>query len=395
MKQYFVLRCKQLAKYLPGMFLAMLVLLGSLLGVFSLLVRQDAQSEDKQKFQIALVGFTDDPFLQLGLSALESFDSTRFALDIWQLTKEQAQSALARGEIAAYVVIPENFVDEAMDGNIIPLDFVSTTGATGLVSIVKDELTIVISNLLLNAQKGVYGMADVARKNGIKPGKHMDALSIDYAEQIFLRDRLYTLEELGIADELGFAEYLLCGFSVLFLLLCCLPFGPLMIRKDLSLLRMLAARGRAPGKLLLAEYAGFALMLAVPVTAILGAISIFAKMNFLLLLLQVLPVVILVSALSFMLYCLSTDLIGGVLLQFFTTLGLCFVSGCLYPVYFFPSQAQRIAAWLPAGIARSQLSGILTGNFSFLTVALLLGYSAVFVAIGASCTTRRIREVAL
>lgn len=394
MKQYFVLRCKQLAKYLPGMFLAMLVLLGSLLGVFSLLVRQDTQSEDKQKFQIALVGFTDDPFLQMGLTALQSFDSTRFAMDIWQLTEEQAQGALARGEIAAYVVIPPNFVDEALDGNIIPLEFVSTTGATGLVSIFKDEVTLVISSILLNAQKGVYGMADVARENGIKPGKHMDKLSLDYAEQIFLRDRLYTLEELGIADELGLAGYLLCGFSVLFLLLCCLPFGPLMIRRDLSLLRMLCARGRAPTGLLIAEYAGFALMLTVPVTVILAVISIFAKLSFALLLVQVLPVVILVSALSFMLYCLSTDLIGGVLLQFFTTLALCFVSGCLYPVYFFPAQVQKIAAWLPAGIARSQLSGILTGKYSVLSMALLLGYSVAFIAIGTGSTCRRIREVA-
>lgn len=395
MKQYFVLRCKQLAKYLPGMFLAMLVLLGSLLGVFSLLVKQDAQREDKQKFQIALVGFTDDPFLQMGLTALESFDSTRFAMDIWQLTEEQAQDALARGEIAAYVVIPENFVDEALDGNIVSLEFVSTTGATGLVSIFKDEVTLVISNILLNAQKGVYGMAEVARENGIKPGKHMDKLSIDYAEQVFLRDQIYTLEELGIADELGLSGYLLCGFSVLFLLLCCLPFGPLMIRKDLSLLRMLSARGRTPEGLLMVEYAGFALTLTVPVTVILAAVSVLAKIDFLLLLVQALPVVVMVSALSFMLYCLSTDLIGGVLLQFFTTLGLCFVSGCLYPVYFFPSQVQKIAAWLPAGIARSQLSGILTGEYSFLSVGLLLGYSVAFIAIGIGCTCRRIREVAL
>ena len=395
MKQYFILRCKQLAKYLPGTFLAMLVLLGSLLGVFQIVVTQDTQSEENQKIQIALVGYADDPFLTMGLTALEAFDSTRFALEIQQMELEDAKTALALGQVAAYVVIPPTFIEEAMDGNILPLEFVSTTGAAGLVSLFKDEVTDVIASILLNAQKGVYGMAEALRDEGLKPGKHMDKMSIQYAEQVFIRDQVYSLEELGIADELGLAGYLLCGFMVLFLLLCCLPLGPVMIQKDLSFARMLSSRGRPAPQQMLYSYFAYALSLLVIALLLLIPGGILADLPVFSIVLQVIPVVIMTAAFSFMLYTLSSDLVGGILLQFFSTLAMCFISGCLYPVYFFPSAVQKAAMWLPAGIARSQLSGVLTGSLSFLPTLLLLGYSVLFVAIGCLVGSRRIKEVAV
>ena len=103
--------------------------------------------------------------------------------------------------------------------------------------------------------------------------------------------------------------------------------------------------------------------------------------------------VLLVSAFSYMLYCLSTDLIGGILLQFFTALGLCFISGCLYPAYFFPPQVQTMAQLLPTGVARSLIAGAFTGEGSPLTVLLLTAYSAVFFLIGSLVTCRRVKEV--
>ena len=108
----------------------------------------------------------------------------------------------------------------------------------------------------------------------------------------------------------------------------------------------------------------------------------------------VLPVLLLIAAFSFMLYSISRDLIGGVMLMFFVSVITCFISGCLYPVYFFPVQVQQLAQWLPTGIARMQLASCITGNAPVWTLPALLVYSGLFIALGAWARVRHIREVA-
>ena len=98
-----------------------------------------------------------------------------------------------------------------------------------------------------------------------------------------------------------------------------------------------------------------------------------------------LPVAVLAAAVSYLVYSLVSDLISGVLLQFFVSLALCFVSGCLYPVYFFPSGVQRVAAWLPTGAARNYLAGAPWG------LAVTLGYVLVLFLLGSFLRCRKIR----
>lgn len=400
MGKYLYLQSKRLLRFLPGAVCVVLVLLGALMATFSLFTRQTAQSEENQKFQIALTGSIEDSFLQMGLAALEAFDSTRFSMEILQMEEKDAAAALEQGDIAAYIVVPEGFIDAALHGRIIPLKFVSTTGAAGMVSIVKEEITGVISTYLLESQRGIYGMADALESGGASDnlGELMNTLSIRYVEFLFIRDHTYSLRQLGIADDLGLEDYLLCGIAVVFLMLACLPFAPVMIRQDLSLNRMLAAKGRSAFGQAVCDFVVYALGLTA--VLLISALILFAAADFLDmgitngtgLLLRALPAVIMVAAFSFMLYALTGELIGGVLLQFFVTLVLCFVSGCMYPVYFFPETVQRLAAWLPAGLARTQLAGWITGQISTGTVGALILYSVIFFAVGVFVRARRIHR---
>lgn len=388
-------------RYLPGVLCVVLILLGGLLGAYSVMVQQQSRSSENQKIRVAMVGTAEDTFVQMGLAALKSFDSTQFAMELLEMEEDAAHRALQQGKIGAYIVIPENFVDEAMEGRILPLKFVSTTGAAGVVSVLKEEVTDVISVLLLESQRGVYGMQGAMKDNDLGGrGKKMDALSLNYVEYVLARDKAYSLRELGIADELGLEGYLLCGVAVLFLMLACLPFAPLMIRRDLSLSRMLAARGRGMCRQTLCDLGVYALGLMAVVFLLLGAAGgllgdRMEQLDMTQLLIRMVPVLVMVVSYSFMLYALSSDLIGGVLLQFFATLAMCFVSGCMYPVYFFPVGVQKLAAWLPAGIARSHLAGSITGASDPQALLMLLGYSGVFCLVGVLARLRCAKEASL
>ena len=398
MGKYFTLQCKRLLRFLPGAFLVTLILMGSLFLAFRLFSHQTAESEAKQEFPIAICGDTEDTFLQMGLSALQSLDSSRFALDVLEMEEMEASRAMARGELAAYVVIPEGFMDAAMMGEILPIKFVTTAGAGGMVTLVKEELSNVISVLLISSQKGVYGMWDTMLDNGLweKAGGQMDVIALKYVDYIFARDKIYTLEELGIADALGLEDYILCGLGVLFLLLICLPFAALMIPGDPALGRMLCGKGKPAVFQAICDFAAYAaaLLFVVLCMILVGAVCIPELGNGGKLFLQVMPVAFFAAAFSFMLYSLSRDMIGGVMLQFFLSVLLCFVSGCLYPVYFFPVKVQQLAGWLPTGVARAQLAGCITGSTPAWTLPLLLGFCLIFFAVGVWARTAHIKEVA-
>ena len=396
MGRYFQLQCKRMLRYLPGVLLATLILLGAMLLIFQLLVGQSNTGEENQKVAIALCGETDHPFLQMGITAMTSFDSSKMALEVLEMEEAEATHALASGNIAAYAVIPEGFVDAAFAGDIMQIKFCSTTGATGMVSLLKEELSRVVSDLLLNSQEGVYGMWDALVDNGLydRTDGQMDRMALVYVDYILVRDRMYTVTELGIGDDLGLEGYLLCGLGVLFLLLICLPFASVMIPGDPALGRMLCSKKKSPWKQALCDFLAYTvILLCLLLTFVVAAKVCFPDAVTVERVFRGLPVLLFAAAFSFMVYSLSRDIIGGVMLQFFVSVVLCFASGCLYPVHFFPVQVQQLAQWLPTGLARSQLASCITGSAPDWTLLALLSDCAVMIAIGVISRVRHIQGV--
>lgn len=384
MTRFLLTQFKRLWRYLPVALCVTALLLGGLaLAVTEVL--SDTAAQD-QKLKIAIAGQTDHSLLQLGFAALSSLDNTRFSMEVLQMEEDAAQDALRRDEISAYVVVPEGFMEKAMRGELTPLSFVSHANAGDLVDLFKAEITQVVSDLVVAAQQGVFGMADTLRENQLAhklPGQ-MDKLAFQYVDYILLRDDVYAVEELGVADSLDLGGALACGLGVLLVLLMGLPFAPVVIPSDGALARMLHARRLSIPRQILAEFAAYALTLTLMTALPVGAAAFLfpegLAVTWLAALGRLLPAVFALAALSFALYSLTDHLIGGVLAHFFGTVALCFVSGCLYPVHFFPLGVQRVVAYLPTGLARTQLAGTLTGQDTTQTALLLLGYGVLFLA---------------
>lgn len=379
MKKYFTLQWKRMARLLPLAVLAALILcVGIAAARYSLL--QTAQAND-QKFSLAMCGNTEDTLVQLGITLLRSMDETRFSAQILTMTEAEALRALEHGDIAAYVVIPEGFVDAALYGNVPTMRYVTTAGSAGIAAVFRQEVTQVISDILLSAQKGVYGISDALWDNGLGHSAYtlMNDLCLDYVELAFSRGQTHTVQVLGIGSGLDLGDYLTCGLAVLLTLLLCLPFAPMLVQNDFPLNRMLTAKGKSAAMQAFLDFAVFLLGLVLLLAAIwlalwLGGSSL--PMHFM----QLLPVAVLAASLSFLAFTLAQELISGVLLQFLAAGALCFVSGCMYPVFFFPEAIQRLAALLPTGIARDYLAKCITGDDPWLPLAVMAAYSAAFLA---------------
>lgn len=360
MRKYFALQCKRILRLIPGVLLAGAVLVLAVGLVFSGM--SDTAGEDDDPLHVALVGTADDPVLQVGISALTTLDESRYTVTIHTMTEEEAAAALADGQISAYVVIPEGFMEEAMYGRFMPIRYVGATGTGDLISLFKEEFTRVISDMVLEARKGVYGMYD-AMPYTPERDETIDQLVVSYVEFVIVRGEMYSLENLGIAQKVGFVGYLQCGLTVLLILLLCLPFAVVLVSRDRSLSLLLRARGMGVWKQTLCEFAAFFLGFLLLTEAVAVAVSFVPGMDWgQLRLWHLVPVVFCVTAMSFLLYRLSRELISGVLLQFFLFLSLAFLSGCLYPVFFFPESVQKMADYLPTGMARVYLTAAMAGE---------------------------------
>ena len=140
MARYVLTQCKRLWRILPVALCVTALLLGGL-AVAGTYLLDDTANQDNQKIKLAVAGETDHTFMQLGFAALTSFDNTRFSMEVLRLTEDEAESALRQGEISAYVVIPDGFVEAAMKGHVLPLRFVSHANAGDLVALFKAEIT--------------------------------------------------------------------------------------------------------------------------------------------------------------------------------------------------------------------------------------------------------------
>ena len=381
MKKYFLIQLKRMLRMLPGVVLVAAVLFGCVMVAYGAAMDLQEDSGKTTKFQVGVVGTAGDSYLQLGLKALESLDSSRFVVELVEMQESEAEETLRRGDISAFMVIPDGFLDAAFRGEILSLKFVCGSNSFDMATMLKDELTKAVESLLLEAQKGAYGAWGAMEENGFNGNQVLNDISIEYAEFVFSRSNAYRPIRLTVFEGLGMDGYLISGFCVILFMLICLIFAPMMIRRDHALSRMLCAHKRPVALQVLCDFAVYFLgLLSVVGMVLFGAVLLIDCGINMKMVVQGLTVVFCLGAMSFLMYEIASDMISGVLLQFFVILALCFISGCLYPITFFPDAVQRLSEFLPTGLARMQLADGILQRTSVATTAALLSYGGIFVA---------------
>ena len=391
MKQYFYLQLKRLLHILPMLLIGTLITVlcvGLLLGG---LKTADENSADKLRFQIAISGHTSGSYVQMGLAALQAFDDTRFSMDIVELPQEEAHRRLLQGELTAYVILPENFIERALYGDVDTVTFVTHAGGESIVSMFKNEVTSLITELVLHSQKGVYAIGEVAAQENVWDvrGEYMDNLAFSYIELLFARNKVCTVTQLGISTGLSLVEYYIGALCVFLLFFVGVAFITTGVCRDHSLHRLLQGKQFGPWKQILCEYAAH-FGIFVGICAILsGAAQLAAPLlgsdtalpGFFSLFLRLVPVAALAAALNGLIFQLTGNVVSAVLWHFFLCLGQCYAAGCFYPVYALPPAMQSAAAWLPAGLAREFVSGSFLQESKTAALLGILLFTAAFWAL--------------
>ena len=377
MGKYFKAQIKRLWRILPLVFCVMVLLFGSVYLIYQGLISQWSQSDTLKKLRVAIVSTDMDPMLQYGIDAMAALDSSNMSLEFLNLDEQTAKEDLQAGKISAYVVFPEDFLNKAFQGIIEPIRFISASGSENMISLVKDEMTSSLAGIILTSECGSFAVGDVLSDLGYDgrfQTDQMNDMAYTFVSQVLKRDEYYAVEELGVSGGLKFDEYMICGLSVVFLFLMTLPFVTVFVKEEPTMERLLKSRGVGPLTQTICElgaYVLFLLVLSSLLIPVLGAVSFSSVM-------RLVPVVFCIGAFSYLMYNLSRDLVSGVLLQMIVAVAMCFISGCFYPVYFFPVSVQKMAQFIPAAVAREHLSLLITQQES-------AGSGVILFAIGFAC----------
>ncbi|MEE0264990.1 MAG: ABC transporter permease [Acutalibacteraceae bacterium] len=394
MKAYFISQIKRVFKLMPIILAVTILLCMALAVVFGVVLKLDSQSEKNNKFIIAIAGNTEDTYLDMGIKALETIDSSRFAIEFIHTDEANAKQGLKNGEISAIAVIPDNFVKSVMYGEIIQIKFYTSPDSVGMVTIFKDEITQAVSDILIHSQRGIYGLYHAMGKNATEAQavEHMNELCIEYVDLILNRSYMYENKLLGISDGLSVEGYFLCGFVTLFFFLFGIACTPVFVKRDLSLNRILLSKGKGSLKQVISEFLAYLTVIMLMVAVVLLVISLieplkdivpelkYMNISFaLVLIVKLIPVIAMIASFHFILFELTSDIISGVLLQFLTAVAVTYISGCFYPIQFFPTAVQRASVYLPPSISRSFIACCLNEESVVFTLLMALIYIAVFI----------------
>ena len=406
---YARLQLRRMARYAPFV-IAITLLICTCLGVaLYALIQGNDQGEQNTKFAVGIVGEFENDMLGLGISAIKSMDSSQYNLDILELDEKTAAEMLRRRQIIGYAVIPDGFVDEAMSGNVGHIDFVTNQYGIDLATMFKQELLDMISRILVESQNGTYAMQDIILENKVDVSKYMhhtNTLMASYVSMILSRSSALDCRVIGVSDELSFGGYMFSGISVLLMLLCGITCCPLFIKRDMALPKLLGANRCHALSQIAGEYSAYLCLTVLnmlPLTLLLmlfsgGAATLIPELDGMgvggavLIFVKFIPAVLAVTALQFLLYELTDSVVSGVLLQFICAIGLSYISGCFYPISFFPKSIQLLSSLTPSGIARSYLSALIADGDCRVELAALVAYTAILLGLAALARHRRIKN---
>lgn len=391
---YLKLQLKRGAKLYPAIISITLLLLCSIIFCGIIILNNNSSNLEHQKIQIGLVGDLTNTYLDIGVQALQNMDASRLTIDFITMDEETAISQLERGVISGYVRIPDDFVDAITSMKNVPVTYVTSNSPTEFGSMMVIEVGEIVSGLVTESQRSIFGMQILAREHGRTQGigGKTTEFALQYVEFILNRSDVFESEIAGIADRLSLGGYYICGGIMFFLLLWGISCHSLLVKKDTSLEKLLYSKGTGVTTQIGCELSAYCIVTFITffIFAAIAGIGLhnfpvgIAELDYaffsdyLFYVVGMIPVFFMVCTMQMFFYELFSGSISAILFQFVFAVGTGYIAGCFYPSYFFPVSVQTFAAYLPTGVGFAYLRQCMSSTLSLDTVIFVLLYGVLF-----------------
>lgn len=396
-KLYFSLQLKRMMKALPGICLLTVLLTISLLFLLKAMFFIEESREDKQVVKVGIVGDLSDSYLGVGINVLINMEGIRNLADIRRMEETEAEALFEAGEISAYLIIPDGFIDSILVGENKEIIYVTTEKAQGIGGLLMNELVDAVSSLITTTQTNIYSMQTYLREHDMRDRipAATEGMNLAYIGAVLNRMAIYDLQASGVSNKMSVTGHLFTGILLLLALLWGINCVSLMVREENSLLKLLKIKGFQEKAQVSAEVLAYGILQCVTLCLVFicvmvvkyamgleipewEALEVLEKLWFVC---KWIPVVFMLAAMQAFLYELVTNVVNGVLLQFLVAVSMGYLSGCIYPVSFFPKPVQPLAMWSPIGTALRYVQKGITGRGAVVELLVLLIYTGLFLGL--------------
>lgn len=360
------------------------------------------QENGSRKISIGIIGNMDEPYMDFGINALQTMDSTKMSIELKLMNEEEAKKALFKGKISAYVIIPEGFIESIEYGrNDKQVIYVTSDGQQGFSDIIKTQIADILSALIVHSQSGIYSMQEeLYRKKDYSRFDELTwDLNIKYVYWVLSRNKFADIKETGVSNGLSLQTYYFCAIVIFFLMILSLAANPFFSNRSTEICKILYSRGIHSFSTVIAELFSYFIFMEIIFAVILIIMNFALNIDFLkipqwkysknfkelfLFFTRSIPTVFMLCTLHFVLYETVDSVVSGILLQFIFSFIICYVSGCFYPIDFFPELIQKISNFIPTGAALKYSMLLITKTSTaqlLLFLAEIIIYSIIFLSI--------------
>ncbi len=402
-KQYLKLCFKRFFKGFLPIFATTLVIAAVLLLVLSFILSANNSREVLQKVNIGVVGDVTGTYLDVGFETLQNLDDISLSVDFKQMGLEKAKKQLINGKISGYIVVPDNYLYDMLEGNDTVLELVILKTSSQMSGVLISEVAQMLSPIVTESERGIYSLRDYRKSENIPySSKISQSLQITYLDAVLNRKDAIDVKISGV-QSLSLTQYYVCGIVIFFFLIfpvsCCGIFAD----KRIALGRLICSKEKyAHIKLVLCEFTAYlasVLLIEIVICAVGEAFCFFVQPKMQIgfisqTAIMFIPCIVMLCAMQFLLYEALENVITGALCQFASACALGYISGCFYPYYFFPQALQKLSALLPSGIAFEFLRQSVSGKACFVLIP-CTAYTALFIFASVCIRTYRLRKECL
>lgn len=372
---YYIICQKTALSYIPKLMLCTLVFAVFLTGfavVGSKLLY--SASNNVTKVQIALVTEDDNPLTDLAIHYAGRMDSVKSVCEFHILDEQEAFNKLEKGELYAVVYLPPDFTKSILSGDNIPAEIILHPDS-GADSILFETLADAAAYTLRTAQAGIYAAINTF---SLLAPENVQTITGDLNE-IFIHtalSRAKMFQEISL-DATGGVSIMTFYISSAFVLLLlfsgigCAAFYKsnrtflckIIKRNGIGYLSQIIIQGLA---IAICYFAIF----CIPYFLYANTVPDISFVETLLFCGLLFIMIFGICEFVLLVFSISKNPHTGVLLLFFLSLVLLFLSGGIIPKAFLPNQIQKLAGFLPSTHWLSISLSLFGGSFINATAAL-------------------------
>lgn len=360
--QYIYLETKRMFLSFPLIVLGSLLLLTILSGIFAFCQINSNSAKQRNTIKIGIVAAKDEPYVDWMITTVSNLKNTKYTCTFEHIDEQAANQKLQTGEIAIAFYIPKNYIASIVSGENKQLTIRMGSGQSTIINFIFKQLSEAASSFILNSEAGIYSMQEYYTLHHLpRLSEDEHELNLQYIKDIIALDKGIQIETINTANSYPLSsQYAIAGF-VLFLLLCGLTSSKMLTSQSRTFHHQLALAGISQSKQILAR--GFSFLLIHLTNYLIFFLLIYIGMTIWHFALpdtmlstpngiwefaaRCFPLLLFSTAVIQLVYEITEDALGGILLLFFTVLILGLCSGCFYPLDYLPDSIQKLAPKLP------------------------------------------------